>query len=475
MAGFDDRKHTAPFRTIEGRGGTVRSGPVTDIAQAAGVTRRLAERWSRVRAGDLPADAAEVARQCVLDWLGCALAGRGEPAARLLAGVAGDARGPSSLVGRPERVPASVAALVNGTAGHALDFDDTHTLLMGHPTAPVLPAALALAEELGATGEQLLVALVAGIEVECRVGALLMPGHYRAGWHATGTLGTVGAAAACAHLLALDADGWAVALGLAATQAAGLKASFGTMAKPLHAGKAAADGLLAARLAAAGFTGAPGALDGHQGLAEVTTGELPDPSRLDGLEDRWLVRDTLFKRHAACYLTHAAINAASMLRAQLPLEDVDAVEVRVAPDVLDVCNIPDPTTGLAGKFSLRATVAMALRGDDTTDETAYTDARMAEPELVATRDRVTVIAETGRVATASTVVVTTTDGRRLEADDDTGRPAADVGAQGEALARKFHGLADPVIGERAAAEVIDAAGGLERLGPVGELTALLRT
>lgn len=449
---------------------------MTDTLRAGGVTRRLAQRWSGLRGGDLPGEAAEAARQCVLDWLGCALAGSTEPAARILTGVVSEGPGPCSLVGRPSpRVPASVAALVNGTAGHALDFDDTHTLLMGHPTAPVLPAALALAEELDATGEQLLVALVAGVEVECRVGALVTPGHYRAGWHATGTLGTVGAAAACARLLALDAEAWAVALGLAATVAGGLKSSFGTMAKPLHAGKAAADGLLAARLAGAGFTGAPAALDGHQGLAHATTGALPEPHRLDGLEDRWLVRDTLFKHHAACYLTHAAINAAASLRGEVEPDSVEAVEVRVAPDVLEVCNIAEPTTGLEGKFSLRATVAMALLGDDTSDGAAFTDARMAAPDLVRLRDRVTVVPEPGRAGTASAVVVTTADGRRQEANDDTGRPAADLAAQGEALARKFRALAEPVIGTNAALSVLDAVSHLDQLDSVAELTALLRT
>ena len=287
-----------------------------DVAPLLG---RLAGRWSRLTPSDVPDDASVVARQCILDWFGCTLAGSREPLSQILADevVGREAGGPCTVVGTTRSTSARTAALVNGAAGHALDFDDTHTMLSGHPTVPVLPAVLALAEELRASGAAVQAALVVGIEVECRVGALLAPGHYRVGWHATGTIVTIGAAAGCAHLLGLDAERTTHALALAATQAAGLKASFGTMAKPLHAGKAASDGLLAARLAAGGFTGNPEALEAPQGLGRAAGGTAPDASRLDRLEGRWAIRETLFKHHAACYLTHASINAALDLAQQV--------------------------------------------------------------------------------------------------------------------------------------------------------------
>jgi 2-methylcitrate dehydratase PrpD len=409
---------------------------------------RIAERWSAVCFDDLPPESAEVGRHCMLDWLGCAVAGSREPLSLILREELCD--GEATVVGAGRTASARDAALVNGAAGHALDFDDTHMLLSGHPTAPVLPAALAVAEALDAPGERLLTALVVGVEVECRIGALLNPGHYRAGWHATGTVGTFGAGAAAAHLLGLDAGRTAHALALAGTQAAGLKASFGTMAKPLHAGRAAADGLLAARLASRGFTGSPALLEASQGLAAAAGAVAPDPSRLDGLEDRWTIRDTLFKYHAACYLTHASINAALALAGGVPVDDIERVEVHVAEDLLQVCNIAEPRTGLEGKFSLRATTAMALLGDDTTDMAAFTDARMADAELVALRDRVRVVPEPDRPGTRSKVVVVNLAGRRFEADDDTGRPADDLGLQWERLSSKFRGLAAPVVGAEAA-------------------------
>jgi 2-methylcitrate dehydratase PrpD len=420
---------------------------------------RLAARWSAVGFADLPAEVGWAGRHCMLDWLGCTLAGSGEPLARLLRDEL-PTPGPATVLGSGRGADARGAALANGAAGHALDFDDTHTLMPGHPTAPVLPAALAVAEVLDASGEDLLTALVVGVEVECRVGALLAPQHYGAGWHATGTVGTFGAAAAVAHLLGLDAGRTTHALALAATQAAGLKASFGTMAKPLHVGKAASDGLLAARLAAGGFVGNPSVLEAPEGLAAAAGGATPDPARLDRLEGRWTIRDTLFKYHAACYLTHAAINAALALTDAVDAHEIARVEVHVAPDLLSVCNIAAPTTGLEGKFSLRATVAMALLGDDTTDAAGFTDARMADPDLVALRDRVTVVAEDGRAATQATVVVATHGGDRLEADDDTGRPADDLDRQWDRLSTKFRALAAPAVGPAGADTLHRAVAGL---------------
>lgn len=420
------------------------------------VLEGLAARWSCVTPGDLPDEVTRVGRQCMLDWLGCTLAGSREPLAGILRQeLAGPGR--ATLVGTRRTASARDAALINGAAGHALDFDDTHTLLSGHPTVPVLPAVLAVAEERDLDGADLLTAFVVGVEVECRVGALLAPGHYRAGWHATGTIGTIGAAAAVAHLLRLDRQRTVHAMALAATQAAGVKASFGTMAKPLHAGKAATDGLLAARLAARGFTGNPAALEAPQGLAQAAGGGGLDPARLERLEDRWVIRDTLFKYHAACYLTHASINAALAL--EVPPDRIDSVEVHVAEDSLAVCNIPRPVTGLEAKFSLRATTAMALLGDDTTDMAAYRDARMADPDLVALRDRVTVVASGDRPGTRSKVVVTTIDGQRLQSEDDTGIPAADLDLQMARLSSKFRGLAGPVLGEHGADRLREAVVG----------------
>jgi 2-methylcitrate dehydratase PrpD len=423
-------------------------------ARGVGATNALVEAVRDLRWGDVPEEAREVARHCLLDFLGVTLAGSREPPSEMLvaAAIAGEGASRASLIGRSERASRLSAALVNGVAAHALDFDDTHTLMNGHPSAPVLPALLALVDTEDATGADLLVALVAGIELECRLSVLLGPAHYGYGFHSTGTLGTFGAAAACAHLLGLDREQWLHALGLAATQAAGLKSGFGTMAKPLNAGHAASAGLLAALLARRGFTADPIAIEASQGFALTHSDGRPSQAQLTPYVGRFLARDTLFKFHAACYLTHAAIDAAAALRAApgFDARDVSAVEVRVSPALLHVCTIAEPETGLEGKFSLRATTAMALLGDDTGDPDAFTNERMADPELVALRDRVRVETVTGMSATRALVTIATSAGKR-EAEVDTGVPATDLAAQRERLERKFLRLATPVLG-RARAE-----------------------
>ena len=444
---------------------------------SAGATLALVRAVRGIRYEEIPADAREVARHCLLDFLGCALAGSREPLTGILVESVAETEGGgrATLIGRPERATRLGAALVNGAAGHALDFDDTHTVMSGHPSAPVVPALLALVESEGARGPDLLAALVAGIELECRLGALLGPGHYAAGFHATATLGAFGAAAACARLLDLDEERWLHAMGIAGTQAAGLKSAFGSMAKPLHAGRAAETGLLAALLARGGFTASPSVLEAPQGFAATHAGGEPTSAALERWTGRFLVRDTLFKYHAACYLTHAAIEAAGTLcrRHAVDPDRIRRVELRVDPSVLGVCNVAAPRTGLEGKFSLRATTAMALLGHDTADPGTFTDARMADPALVRLRDRVSVIPVAGTGPTRTTVIVEA-EGGRCEAAADTGVPATDVGAQRERLTGKFLALAVPVLGRAGAEALAGAALRVHQLGEGAELLRLAR-
>ncbi len=441
------------------------------------ITRALVCAVRAIRWEDVPADAREAARHCLLDFLGVALAGAHDPATEIVVEtvVRGEGAGEASLIGRAERTSRLSAALVNGTAGHALDFDDTHARMSGHPSVPVLPALLALAETTAASGRQLLEALVAGIELECRLATLLGPRHYAIGFHSTGTLGTFGAAAACAHLLGLDEQASLRAVGLAGAQAAGLKSSFGTMAKPLQAGRAASAGLLAALLARGGFTANPAVIEAPQGFAATHAGAAPPAALVAPAAGRFCVRDTLFKYHAACYLTHAAIEAAAALRAAhgLAPEEISRVEVRVSPTLLDVCAIAEPRTGLEGKFSLRATTAMALHGDETGDPGVFTDARMQDPRLVALRDRVHVAAVDGMSPTRAVVIVDAR-GRRLEAENDTGVPATDLAAQRARLERKFMLLAVGVLGRPAAARLAETALTADELPAASTLMQLAR-
>jgi 2-methylcitrate dehydratase PrpD len=421
----------------------------------------------------LPPDVVVLARHCLLDWLGVTLAGSGEPLARILRSQALEEGGnpQASLLPGGEKLPARLAAMVNGAASHALDYDDVHLGMGGHPTVPVMPAVLALAEAAGAPGQEFVTAFVAGFETECRLGALVIPGHYDAGWHATGTVGTFGAAAACARLLRLDAERFEQALGIAGAQAAGLKAMFGTMCKPLHAGKAAANGLLAASLAARGFTSNPAVVEAPQGFA-ATQAPGFDPERRPPAGE-FHIRSVLFKYHAACFGTHATIEALRRLRQdhRLRPEDVEQVVLRVPPGALAMCNIAEPRTGLEAKFSLRFTAALALAGEGT-QEADFSDRAASRPDLVALRDRVAVEVDPAAGPAETEVVLRVSGGATLRQRADMNVPATDLDAQWARLSEKFDGLAGPLLGEPGARRVREAVARVETLESVADLVAL---
>ncbi len=293
----------------------------TENGAQADLTRSLAGRASSLGYEDLPGPVREVARQCVLDYLGVAIAGAEDPLVRILLDEMAEAGGSAqaSVIGHSIRLPVLSAALVNGAAAHALDYDDVNMAMPGHPSVAILPGLLALAELKGSSGREVITAFVAGYETACRIGAALQPGHYNLGFHATATVGSFGAAAACARLLGLEAEATAVALGIAGTQAAGLKSQFGTMCKPFHAGKAAQNGLLAARLAERGFSSRTDIVECVQGFALTHGPDFLPQAALATPEAGFHLLANLFKYHAACYFTHAPIECARRLRQEYRL------------------------------------------------------------------------------------------------------------------------------------------------------------
>src|SRR5579872_4348123 len=436
------------------------------------VTAALASHASAMRLAAVPPAALTVAKQCLLDWLGVALAGRGEPLVRILIDelAAADDPAGASIVGHGRRARIDDAVLINGAMGHALDFDDV-IMPMGHPTVPVAPVVLALAQQRGASGAAALEAFIVGVETECRIARLLGPSHYARGWHTTATTGTFGAAAAAARLLGVEGVALTHAFGLAGTQAAGLKSCFGTMSKPLHPGKAAQSGLLAARLAARGFTSDTDILASGQGFT-ATQSTSADPAA--GLADRsapWVV-EALFKYHAACYLTHDSIEAAGQLRTEerVTPEMIAAVSVKVPSGHLGVCNIQAPATGLECKFSLRMTTALALAGEDTFQEALFSDATARRPDLVALRDRVTI--DPTQVGRGCVVTVRLNDGRTLSRTGDVSQPLRDLALQQDKLERKFRHLTASALGSEAD-EVIGLCRELEQLPDLSPLISMI--
>jgi 2-methylcitrate dehydratase PrpD len=432
-----------------------------------GLTRALAGYSSGLRLEHIPAEVRAVVRHCLLDWLGVTLAGSREDAARIVREEALEQGGTpqATLLGSGQRTSIGQAALVNGTASHALDYDDVHFAFLGHPTVTVVPALLAVAERDGLGGREFVTAFVAGVEIGSRVGEYVTEAHYARGHHATGTLGTFSAAAATARMLGLDAETSATALGIAATQAAALKSMFGTMCKPLHAGKAAANGQYAALLAKRGFSARPDAIECSQGFADTQSSVADSDSALDALGERFHTRNVLFKHHAACYGTHASIEALTRLRDAHGIDfgKVDKVEIRVPTRNLKVCNIQEPRTGLEAKFSLRLVSAMALAGRSTSDIAGYTDDVCSDRELVRLRDAIRVVGDTELARGTSEVIVSMADGVVYREFGDVSIPGRDLDLQGRRLEEKFMVLATPVIGASKAREVADLVHNLEQI------------
>jgi 2-methylcitrate dehydratase PrpD len=437
------------------------------------VTAEIAKRAAHLAWRDLPDDLIERTKQCLIDWFAVTAAGAQEELTDILVAEAREdgIAGKASLVGRLETTSPATAALINGAASHALDYDDVNFAMGGHPTVTVVPALLALGEQMKASGRLFIESFVAGYETSGRVGRLVAPSHYQKGFHVTGTVGSFSAAAAAGRMLGLDERQLAVAFGIAATQAAGLKSNFGTMCKPLHAGTASEHGLRAARLAAKGFTARGDSLECDQGFASSQSDRLDADAALGEPPSGWHLRNNLFKYHAACYLTHAPIECAKEIRlkSNFPPERVRKILLRIDAGADKVCNIPNPTTGLEAKFSLRQTVAMALTGIDTANLASYTEAVTREPRIKTLRATLAIEFKPTWPHSLAEMAIQLDDGTTLEATHDSGVPWADIAKQRQALEAKFDRLVTPVVGTAGAKRLLDAIDRIEDLADVGEL------
>jgi 2-methylcitrate dehydratase PrpD len=356
-------------------------------------TTAVADFIAKSRWEDCPAPAVAAAGAAILDCLGVMLAGSAEPAARILQSVARAEGGApiATIVGTGRRTGTLWAALANGTAAHALDFDDTNFVLLGHPSAPVLAAALAAGEAALASGQALLHAFLLGFEVETTLAAVINPEHYEHGWHATATLGTLGAAAAASRLLGLDAAQIRTALAVAASQSSGLKENFGTMTKPFHAGHAARNGVLAALLAREGWTASDQALEGPQGFFHVLGAGARRLDAVNTLGAPWkiLTSGVAVKPYPSCACTHSIIDGALELgRAhRIRPDDVAEVTVGVSALVPRILIHSDPRTGLEAKFSAEFSAAAAL-SDRKVGIATFQDDKVQDPAIRALMSRV---------------------------------------------------------------------------------------
>lgn len=435
------------------------------------VTRELAEWTANFSNQDVTPSARTWAVHTLLDWVGVTVAGAREPLAEILTAQYAEAVGPCTVIATGKRARAHDAAMMNGAAGHALDYDDVNASMGGHPTAPVAPAILALGERLGASGEEVVRAFIVGYEVECALGSMGGVEHYNNGFHSTGTMGTFGAAAAAANLLCLDAEQTMNAFGLAATQASGIKSMFGTMTKPFHAGKAAMNGLIAAEIAAKGFTAGQDAIECAQGFMAVSAPGFKPRHFSAGGNAPMEVENNLFKYHASCYLTHSTIEAVSALRTQhgIGLGDLKELKLFMPPTHKLVCDIHEPATGLEIKFSIRHLAIMALDGANTAALDTYSDENAAAAKYAAARSKIVVVEKQLSGKHAGAISIETNDGRTMVSEVDVGKPATDVDEQWRKLQHKACTIMKPVVGEDRTETIVAAVAGLPEASSLDDL------
>ena len=360
-------------------------------AELPAVTAALARYVVQSTPADVPEAVLKEARRSFLNWMGCAVGGsRHETIERALAALTEFSGQPTtSLMGRPERLDALHAALINGMSSHVFDFDDTHLKTIIHPAGPVAPAILALAERQVVSGRDLLHAFVIGVEVECRIGNAVYPAHYDIGWHITGTAGVFGAAAAAGWLLGLDERQMGWALGIAGTQSSGFREMFGTMCKSFHPGRAAQNGLMAALLAKQNFTSSDRVLEAPRGFANVMATARDFSKITQGLGDSFEIALNTYKPFACGIVIHPAIDGCIQMREELGLRgaEIECIDLRVHPLVLELTGKKTPRVGLEGKFSVYHSAAVAILCG-AAGELEYSDERVLDPAVISLRDRV---------------------------------------------------------------------------------------
>src|SRR5262252_2576409 len=442
---------------------------------AVTLTKTLAAHLAAAQFDDLSPAAQHAARRGVLDWIGCALAACRHPEIDILLDVLAETGGrpQASVLGRSLRLGLLDVPLANGQMGHLLDFDDTH---MGgvvlHTSSPVLAALLALAERTPVTGADLMLAYAVGFEAGVRSGRTA-PGHHKGGWHLTGTLGSIAAGVAGGRLLRLDGQRLTYAMGIAATQAAGLQQNRGTMCKSFHAGKAASNGVLAALLAERGFDSTQEIIEGKKGFSRIYSDVAEPEALLAGLGQGWLIESNGHKPYACGVVLHPLIDAVIAIRNRDRIDPAQVSEIglRVHPLVLSITDVTEPATGLQSKFSAVHSAAVALT-DGAAGIAQYYDTKAADPTVAALRRKTRATADEtlGSDEAFATIVA---GGKRYVAHIPHASGTAANPMSDAAIEAKFLANATPVIGTERAQRVVEFAWTLERQPDVRDLIALL--
>ena len=437
------------------------------------ITREFAKFLSAMRYEDLSPAAVHEAKRAVLDWTGCALAGSTHPTARVLVTTfdrIGSMPEITVLGHGGKKLSLLDAPVANGQMGHVLDFDDTHLGgVILHTSTATLPALFALGERRKSSGRDVTVALAAAFEAGIRVGQAA-PRHHLAGWHLTGTLGTVAAAAGSARLAGLNAEQTMYALGIACTQAAGMQQNRGSDCKSLHAGKSAYHGVLASMLASNGFNSSPEILEGSLGFTKIFSETQKNSAITEGLGRSWMITGNGYKPYACGVVLHPLVDAMIEVsrKAGVPAADVARIEVQVHPDVIRITGVDQPGTGLMSKFSANHAASVAYV-DKAGGISQFTNERSADASVQALRRLITVKPVVSFRLDQSAATVWTKAGTMFEARIEHATGTVSNPLSDQQLREKFVGNAEPVIGVQRARSVVDMIFRLDTLADIGDL------
>lgn len=444
---------------------------------AKDVTRTLAHYLVTASYGDLPASVRKEGVRTLLNWVGVAIGGSRHETVDIAVAALAPFCGPAqaSLLGRRERFDIMNAAFVNGVSNHIFDYDDTHLKTVIHPAGPVASAILAFAEMQPVSGRDFLNALVLGVETECRIGNAVYPNHYDVGWHITGTAGVFGSAAAVGRLMKLTEQQMVYALGLAASQPVGLRESFGSMNKSFNPGRAASNGIFAAVLASKNFTSSDGMIEARRGWANTISTKQDYAEITQDLGSRYETALNTYKPFACGIVLHPAIDAAVQLRNdnRLTADQIERIDLKVHPLVLELTGKKTPRTGLEGKFSVYHAVAVALI-EGAGGEKQFSDRAVTDPAVLALRDKVVPAITPGIAPEQVDMTVVLKDGRTLNRVIKHAVGSVEAPMTDAQLEAKFADLADGILPAAVARKVMDACWRVEDLADAADIARLAR-
>jgi len=439
-------------------------------------TKSLAEFVLSTNFDDLPSEVINEAKLCFMDWLGVALAGAHDPEVNSLFQVIELIGGKEQATILGKNVKSSIlnATLMNGMSSHIFDYDDTSIEFLGHASATLFPCLLALAEWMGIGGKDFLAAYVIGFEVGCRVAIGASVNHTLKGWHPTSTIGHFSSTAGAAKLLGLTIEQITYAFGIAGTQAAGLKAVFGTSCKPFHPGKAGFNGLLSALLAQRGFTSIDNILEGKDCFWDMYSARSNPRMALKDLGSKWSILNNTYKFHASCHYTHAGIEAVLAIKKEVKdfiPDNIEKIEIFVSPMTLENAAIMEPKTGLEGKFSVPYVIANTILRDDT-GIGAFTDVKINDPEILKLRDKIKVIPDNDLAGFNSKAVIYI-DGESYEKEVNIFTMNLTYEKKKEELLKKFRSLVSLYITKDKVENLVRYIGNLEQEDNMANLIKLL--